>query len=131
MNQDVIAGVGNIYRAEALFRAGLDPSRPGTAVPTDTLRALWDDLVVLMRDGVRTGRIVTTRPEHRGRGHELGHMDARRVRQNTDGDPNVVSRDESFYVYHRDGLACRVCSTPVQVRDAAGRNLFWCPTCQS
>lgn len=131
MNQDVIAGVGNIYRAEALFRAGLDPSRPGTAVPKETLRALWDDLVGLMRDGVRTGRIVTTRPEHRGRGHELGHMDARRVRQNTDGDPNVVSRDESFYVYHRDGLACRVCGTPVQVRDAAGRNLFWCPTCQS
>lgn len=131
MNQDVLAGVGNIYRAEVLFRAGLDPSVPGTAVPTDVLRALWDDLVDLMRDGVRTGRIVTTRPEHRGSGHELGHMDARRVRQNTDGDPSVVSRDESFYVYHREGLACRVCGTPVQVRDAAGRNLFWCPACQA
>lgn len=131
MAQDKVAGVGNIYRAEVLFRAGLDPQAPGTAVPAETLREIWDDLVVLMRDGVATGRIVTTRPEHRGRGHELGHMDARRVRQNTDGDPDVVSRDESFYVYHRDGLACRVCGTPVQVRDAAGRNLFWCPTCQS
>ena len=131
MNQDVIAGVGNIYRAEALFRARLDPTLPGTAVPTETLRALWEDLVVLMHAGVRTGRIVTTRPEHRGRGHERGHMDARRARQNTDAVPGAVARDESFYVYHREGLACRVCGTPVAVRDAAGRHLYWCPGCQS
>ena len=130
MAQDVVAGVGNIYRAEALFRAGLDPQTPGNAVPAETLREIWDDLVVLMRDGVATGRIVTTRPEHRGLGHEKGRMDPRRVRQNTDGDPDVVSREESFYVYHRDGLACRVCGATILVRDAAGRTLFWCPTCQ-
>lgn len=130
MAQDVIAGVGNIYRAEALFRAGLDPQTPGTAVPAETLRAIWDDLVVLMRDGVATGRIVTTRPEHRGLGHEKGPMDPRRVRQNTDDDPGAVPREESFYVYHRDGLACRVCGATVLVRDAAGRTLFWCPVCQ-
>ncbi|WP_255371987.1 DNA glycosylase [Cellulosimicrobium sp. CUA-896] len=65
MNQDVVAGVGNIYRAESLFRARLDPLRPGRDVPAEVLRDLWDDLVVLLRDGVRTGAIVTTRPADR------------------------------------------------------------------
>lgn len=130
MAQDVVAGVGNIYRAEVLFRAGLDPSTPGNVVPAETLQEIWDDLVVLMRDGVSTGRIVTTHPEHRGHGHEKGRMDPRRVRQNTDGDEGAVPREESFYVYHRDGLACRVCGATILVRDAAGRTLFWCPTCQ-
>ncbi|MGP7960662.1 Fpg/Nei family DNA glycosylase [Sanguibacter sp. A247] len=131
MDQSVVAGVGNIYRAEVLFRAGLNPATRGSAVPREMLRAIWDDLVVLMNDGVATGRIVTTRPEHRGLGHELGRMDPRRVRQNTDDDPGVVPREESFYVYHREGLACRVCGAVVLVRDAAGRTLFWCPSCQA
>ena len=55
MNQDVVAGVGNIYRAEALFRAGLDPMRPGRDVPAEDLRTRWDGLVVLMHDGGRSG----------------------------------------------------------------------------
>ena len=65
MNQDVLAGVGNIYRAEVLFRAGLDPLRPGRDVPAEGLRAMWEDLVVLMRDGATHGAIVTTRVEDR------------------------------------------------------------------
>lgn len=130
MNQNVIAGVGNIYRAEVLFRVGLDPMRPGTQVPAEVLQDIWDDLAVLMADGVRTGRILTTDPEDRGKGHERGEMDPRRVRQNTDDDPEAISRNESFYVYHRDGLACRRCGTPVLVRQVAARNLFWCPGCQ-
>ncbi|MGO1316319.1 MAG: Fpg/Nei family DNA glycosylase [Cellulomonadaceae bacterium] len=130
MNQAVIAGVGNIYRAESLFRARLDPATPGTQVPREVLRALWDDLVATMSDGVRTGAIVTTRPQDRGFGHERGHMDRRRVRQNADGDPGAVPGDEAFYVYHRDGLACRVCGAPVLVREVAGRTLFWCARCQ-
>ncbi len=131
MNQDVIAGVGNIYRAEVLFRVGLDPLLPGTQVPGEVLQEIWDDLAVLMADGVRTGRILTTEPEDRGKGHERGEMDPRRVRQNTDDDPEAISRNESFYVYHRDGLACRRCGTPVLVRQVAARNLFWCPGCQA
>jgi len=132
MNQDVVAGVGNIYRAESLFRARLDPLRPGRDVPTDDLRALWDDLVVLMRDGTRTGAIVTTRPEDRDGGPDLPDAPGRRrVRQNTDGAPDAVPADEAFYVYHRDGLPCRVCGTPVLLKELAGRNLYWCGVCQA
>lgn len=159
MNQDVVAGVGNIYRAEVLFRAGQSPTTPGRDVPADVLRAMWDDLVVLMADGAAIGAIVTTRPEDRdavaeGTVHEGTHAEGtitagagagtgsspvrldqgrdsrRRVRQNTDAAPGAVPRDESFYVYQRDGLPCRVCGTEVARSEMAGRNLFWCPTCQ-
>ncbi|HEX7356027.1 MAG TPA: zinc finger domain-containing protein [Mycobacteriales bacterium] len=111
MDQSVVAGVGNVFRAEVLFRAGLDPYRPGSAVGEETLRALWSDLRRLLRAGVRAGRIVTTRRadrDHRG----------------------PITRDQSFYVYHRAGLPCRVCGTEVRTAVLAGRNLFWCPTCQ-
>lgn len=132
MDQAVVAGVGNIYRAEALFRARLDPLRPGRDVPAAVLAAIWDDLVDLMRDGAATGRIVTTRPEDRGAGTgPAPGAGRRRTRQNTDDDTGAVPADEAFYVYHRDGLGCRVCGTPVAVADLAGRNLFWCPACQS
>jgi endonuclease-8 len=136
MNQDVVAGVGNIYRAESLFRARLDPMRPGRDVPAEDLRALWDDLVVLMRDGTRTGAIVTTRPEDRDGADPTADAVAappgrRRVRQNTDDAPDAVPADEAFYVYHRDGLPCRVCGTAVLLKELAGRNLYWCGVCQA
>ena len=60
MDQSVVAGVGNVYRAEVLFRQRLDPLRPGRLHDAAVLHALWDDLVVLLRAGVRAGRIVTT-----------------------------------------------------------------------
>lgn len=135
MNQDVVAGVGNIYRAEVLFRAEQSPTTPGRDVPVEVLRAMWDDLVVLMADGAAVGAIVTTRPEDRGDGTASVEEAAaggrrRRVRQNTDAEPGAVPREESFYVYQRDGQPCRVCGTEIARAEMAGRNLFWCPTCQ-
>jgi len=132
MDQGVLAGVGNIYRAEALFRARLDPMAPGRALPAEVVRSLWSDLVALMQDGVRTGRIVTTRPEDRGDGSPDAGRSRRRgaARQNSDDDPGVVPREESFYVYQRDGLPCRVCGTTVALRELGGRKLYWCPCCQ-
>lgn len=132
MNQDVVAGVGNIYRAEVLFRAEQSPTTPGRDVPADVLRAIWDDLVVLMADGAAVGAIVTTRPEDRGDGASGDDRPRgrRRVRQNTDEETGAVPRDESFYVYQRDGQPCRVCGSEVARAEMAGRNLFWCPTCQ-
>ncbi|MGW8566068.1 Fpg/Nei family DNA glycosylase [Isoptericola sp. NPDC055881] len=126
MDQAVIAGVGNIYRAEVLFRAGVDPWRPGRDVPAAVLGSIWDDLVVLMRDGADHGAIVTTRPADR-----VPDGGGRVTRQNTDGDDGAVPRDASFYVYHRDTLPCRVCGSPVLTKELAGRNLFWCGICQA
>jgi endonuclease-8 len=113
MDQTVLAGVGNVYRAELLFRHGISPFRPGRAVDPDLWSRMWGDLVTLMRSGVRMGRIVTTRPEDRNR---------RR---------GAVQRDDAHYVYRRTGLPCRVCGTEVRTEVMVGRNLYWCPVCQA
>ena len=64
MDQEVLAGVGNVYRAEVLFRHRMHPLRPGRTLRVGQWRALWEDLVVLMAEGVKTGTIDTVRPEH-------------------------------------------------------------------
>lgn len=113
MDQTVIAGVGNVYRAEALFRNGLDPLRPGRELTRERWEALWADLVALLRDGVRRGRIETLRAEHDP--HLLGSLDP--------GERRV-------YAYRRSGRPCLVCGTPIAHDTHLARNLFWCPTCQ-
>jgi DNA-formamidopyrimidine glycosylase len=112
MDQGVAAGVGNVYRAEVLFRAGIDPHRPGRLVTRDEWDALWADLVALMKAGLRAGRIVTTRPGDRDR------------------PTGRVRREDAHYVYRRTGAPCRVCGTPVAHELMGARNLFWCPRCQ-
>ncbi|MGQ0575267.1 MAG: zinc finger domain-containing protein, partial [Pseudonocardia sp.] len=107
---------GNVYRAEALFRHGLDPRLPGRALRREQWDALWADLLTLMRDGVRVGRIDTVAPEH----------DPRRR-----GGPGRRDRHGGeVYAYRRTGQPCLVCATPIAHAEHAARNLFWCPTCQ-
>jgi len=112
MDQAVLAGVGNVYRAEILFRHGVHPYLPGRDLPPRVWQEMWDDLVVLMRAGVRSGRIVTTRPEDRARSF------------------GPALRADAHYVYRRTGQPCRRCDTPVRHAVMATRNLFWCPRCQ-
>ncbi len=64
MDQTVIAGVGNVYRSELLFRHRIDPYRPGRDISADEFDATWTDLVALMKVGVRRGKIIMVRPEH-------------------------------------------------------------------
>jgi DNA-formamidopyrimidine glycosylase len=116
MDQSVFAGVGNIYRAEALYRAGIDPYRPGREVSREEFLDMWSDLVELMRDGVRRGRIDTVREEHSPRA-----MGRPRRRDRHGGE---------VYVYRREGRECLVCGDEIAWSDMAGRNLYWCPTCQ-
>jgi formamidopyrimidine-DNA glycosylase len=113
MDQSVLAGVGNVYRAELLFRHRVSPFRAGRAVDAELWARMWADLVRLMRAGVRMGRIVTTRPEDRPR---------RR---------GAVPLEDARYVYRRTGLPCRVCGTEVRTEVMVGRNLYWCPVCQT
>ncbi|MCD0449539.1 Fpg/Nei family DNA glycosylase [Actinocorallia sp. API 0066] len=116
MDQKVISGVGNIYRAEVLFRHRLDPLLPGRDLTDEQWKAIWDDLVVLMADGVAGGRIDTVRPEH------LPEAMGRPPREDAHGG--------EVYVYRRAGLPCLVCGTEVRTGTVQARNLFWCPTCQ-
>ena len=68
LDQTVIAGVGNVYRAEVLFRHRMHPLRPGRTLRVGQFRAIWEDLVALMHEGVRTGRIDTVHSRAHARG---------------------------------------------------------------
>jgi len=116
MDQSVVAGVGNVYRAELLFRHRMHPLRPGNTLRVGQWRAMWDDLVGLMNEGVRTGRIDTVRPEHTP---EAMGRPAR-----------VDDHGGEVYVYRRAGQPCHVCGRPVRTAELDSRNLFWCARCQ-
>jgi endonuclease-8 len=116
MNQGVIAGVGNVYRAEVLFRRRVHPWVQGVALADSEALALWEDLVQLMNDGVREGRIITTAPNHRSTAVE---------------DNLAVRSEDAHYVYKRTGLKCRICATPVAMTEMGARKLYWCPYCQA
>ena len=112
MDQTVIAGVGNVYRSELLFRHRIDPYRPGRAVGEAEFDAAWADLVALMKIGLRRGKIITVPPEH------------------DHGPPSYRPGRPRTYVYRRAGEPCRVCGTPILTAVLEGRNVFWCAACQ-
>ncbi|CAB4686007.1 MAG: Fpg/Nei family DNA glycosylase [Actinobacteria bacterium] len=116
MDQKVLAGVGNVYRAEVLFRHRIDPLRPGRSLRSGQWQAMWDDLVELMAEGVRLGRIDTVRPEHTP--EAMGR------------EPRRDDHGGEVYVYRRTGQPCLVCGTSVRTAVLQSRNLFWCPRCQ-
>jgi endonuclease VIII len=113
MDQQVAAGVGNIFRAELLYRARLNPFTPAREVEERTLRSIWKEAGALMRAGMIDRRIVTTKPKDRP------HKEA------------PVLKEETHYVYRRQGRPCFVCGTKILTKVMAGRNLFWCPVCQA
>jgi endonuclease-8 len=108
MNQEVIAGIGNVYRAELLFRAQITPHRPGDLCTTEELQAIWDDSVKLLRIGVKTGFMITKE---------------KLFRKN----PTKAERN---WVYKREGNPCERCGASVQIELMATRKLYWCPGCQ-
>jgi len=116
MDQKVLAGVGNVYRAEVLFRHRIHPLRPGDTLRVGQWRAMWADLVELMAEGVRTGRIDTVRPEHTP--EAMGRA------------PRRDDHGGEVYVYRRTSMPCLVCTSTVRTGELAGRNIFWCPRCQ-
>jgi formamidopyrimidine-DNA glycosylase len=113
MDQSVVSGIGNVYRAELLFRARLDPFRPGKEVPEELVRELWRDWVRLLRIGVETGQMLT-----------MDDLDPEAYRK------ALASRDDRHWVYHRAGEPCRVCGTHIAMTELGGRKLYWCPTDQ-
>lgn len=63
MDQSVVAGVGNIYRAEILFKAGVHPEQPGNTLSRDAFDRVWRHSVLLLQRGFETGSILTVDPE--------------------------------------------------------------------
>jgi len=102
MDQSVVSGIGNVFRAEMLFRARQNPFTPGREVREEVVRELWRDWVKLLRLGFDTGRMITM-----------------------DDSP------DDYWVYQRTGEPCRVCGTPIAQQEIGARNLFWCPVDQA
>lgn len=118
MDQTVLAGVGNVYRCELLYRHRVDPFRPGTEIRLKTWAAIWSDIVALMPLGVASGQVLTMEDQVEWALVELA----------TSG--TVVATEKRYYVYKRTGEPCRVCGSKVRTQLVAGRNLFWCARCQ-
>jgi endonuclease-8 len=114
MDQAVVSGIGNVYRAELLFRARQNPFTPGREVPEEVVRGLWRDWVRLLNIGVETGQMLT--------------MDGLSA---SDQAKALASRADRHWVYHRTGEPCRVCGTAIAMQELGGRKLYWCPVDQA
>jgi endonuclease-8 len=130
MDQAVLAGIGNVYRCEVLFRHRVDPFRPGREIRPTTWLAIWDDLVALMPLGVAFGQILTMDDQVAVACAEVadGSADAHTAAVTSTRPGDRFER--RFYLYKRTGQPCRVCGSRVRTQLVAGRNLFWCGRCQ-
>ncbi len=108
MDQSMVAGIGNVYRAELLFRAKVNPLTPGKKLPREIIESIWLDAEKLMPIGVRTGLMLT----------RDGYLKA------------SVNLEDRYYVYKRTGEPCRECGGPISMKLLSGRKLYWCRKCQ-
>lgn len=111
MNQEIVVGVGNIYVAEALFRAGIQPRRPSRRVKQSEIEKLIPAIREILQKAIEQGG-STIRDYRRADASEGGFQDFHQV-------------------YGRAGEECRVCNTVIRNTVISGRSSFWCPKCQS
>lgn len=111
MDARVVVGVGNIYASEALFRAGLRPSRRPRTLTRDDLKKLIEAIQQVLSEAIESGG--STIRDYRG------------------ADGRVGEYQDHHFVYDRAGDPCRVCNTSIKGSVMAGRSTFWCPNCQS
>jgi endonuclease-8 len=116
LDQRIVAGIGNVYKSEVLFMAGVHPEVPSSAVPVATLERMMDIARGVLRDNVVDGtspRIQTYR--------NLRQLHASNA------------HDESLWVYGRRDKPCRKCATPIEMKKTGleARSTYWCPTCQT
>jgi endonuclease-8 len=110
LDQTIFAGVGNVFRAEALFVHGIHPETPIPSITRAQFDALWATLTAMLKTGVKEGRIMTVDADEFG----LRRRD--------------LDRDNGRYVYRQE--ACLRCGHPVRRWDMAGRWSYACEGCQ-
>jgi formamidopyrimidine-DNA glycosylase len=107
MDQRRIAGLGNIYAAEALFRAGIDPRKPLARLRRPKLERLHGEIVTILEDAIQSACRAYT-------------------------GPGAFSEAEEFplAVYGREGEPCNVCAGSIRRIAQGGRSTYFCPRCQ-
>lgn len=110
MDQRLVVGVGNIYASEALFRAGIRPTRPAGSVARPRLDGLADAIRAVLTEAIEAGG--SSLRDYVQADGELGHF------------------QENFRVYDRAGLPCPSCGRPIKRLVQGGRATFCCGRCQ-
>ena len=110
LDQRILAGVGNIYADEALFRAGLRPDTPAERIPDSRLVLLHASLQAVLREAIAA----------------CGSS----IRDYRTAQGSAGAFQKCFRVYGRGGQPCLSCGTPLQRGTVAGRGSVWCPACQ-
>lgn len=111
MDSHAIAGVGNIYAAESLFRAGIDPRRPAGGISAARLARLVEAIKSTLDDAITAGGSSVR--DFVGAQGEAGYF------------------QQSYFVYGRAGLPCRRCATPLKNFRLGQRASVFCPRCQT
>jgi len=110
LDQEVIAGLGNIYVDETLFRAGLHPERQAHTLSEAEARKLWQVIQDVLQEAIRT------------RGSS--------VRNYVDGEGVEGTFQEQHLVYNKRQAPCPKCGQPIAYAKIAGRGTYFCPRCQ-
>jgi endonuclease-8 len=110
LNQSVIAGVGNVYRAEILFLLGIHPQLPANEIERETFDELWELTVELLQIGVKHDRIITAGIDASGRV------------------PKRLKASERLNIYKRSN--CPTCESSVKAWELANRKMYACGKCQ-
>lgn len=110
LDQRVVAGLGNIYVCEALFRAGVSPKRLAASVPGVRAARIYEATVAVLKEAIAAG------------GSSLKDFAA--------ADGALGYFQHGFDVYDRQGEPCRTCKAPLRRLVQAGRSTFYCSRCQ-
>lgn len=110
LDQSVIAGVGNIYRADALFLEGIHPATRGCDLTDAQIAGLWKRLKTLLQIGVKHNKIITADPKFVGKPRSR------------------MKRDERLLIYKAE--RCPVCTSKTEWLTIAARRIDACPKCQ-
>jgi len=122
LDQRVVAGIGNIYASEALFEAGISPSRPAASLTAQQIKDLRDAIRRVLERAINGGSTVPLDFEGKGRQDRLFYFGR--------SSETPSSYSERLEVYDRAGEPCPRCATVIKRRVQAARSTFYCPQCQ-
>jgi len=124
LDQDLVAGVGNIYASEALHRARIRPQLAAGKLKPPQIRALWRAIRQVLTEAIRFGSTI---PLHHGPAPQS--KDGLFYYGRAEGTPDYY--EERLRVYDRAGQPCRRCKTGIKRIVQAARSTFYCPKCQA
>ncbi len=110
LNQEAVAGLGNIYVDEALHRAGLHPERPANSLSAKEMKKLHDAITTVLQEAVEAG--------------------GSSIKSYVNGQGEMGMFQQQLHAYGQTGKPCRTCGQLIEKTRLAGRGTHYCPKCQ-